>query len=211
MCTDDPRDALFVPITSSSTRHRRHPPPRRPLPCPSPIPSPCQASCSSSVTKILGSPTTLASTYNTRFALSPRSFVVDKSRLLIFFLSLFNHSFRFPFRPCPTVQAKHHRRLDLAPAVAPLDTHSFPPQKQYRSPLDYIAMRDCRRRRTFPSLSLFTHIYFVAYLFLPQHRRRINTHRPPHIRSSDHRGISFPLSLLCDSLFSSSLLPTDQF
>ena len=97
---------------------------------------------------------------------------------------------------------ERRQRLDLAPTVAPLDTHSFPPQKQYRSPLDYIAVRDCRRRRTFPSLSLFTHIYFVVYLFLPQHRRCINTHRPPRIRSSDHRGISFPLSLLCDSLFS---------
>ena len=95
---------------------------------------------------------------------------------------------------------KHRQRLDLTPAVAPLNTHSFPPQKQYRSPLDYIAVRDCRRRRTFPSLSLFTYIYFVVYLFLPQHRQRINTYRPPRIRLSDHRSISGPLSisLVCD-------------
>jgi len=89
-------------------------------------------------------------------------------------------SFYFPFSAQPSNkhapsrslflhsrQSMHERRqrLGLAPAVAPLDTHSLPPQNNTDRFLDYITVRDCRRRRTFPSLSFFTHIYFVAYLF----------------------------------------------
>ena len=107
------------------------------------------------------------------------SLVVVKSRFPYLSFLSFNRSFRFPFPPCPTVQAKRHRRLDLALAVAPLDTHSLPPQNNTDRFLDYIAVRDCRRRRTFPSSSFLYSQILRSILVLSQHRRHINTHRPP--------------------------------
>jgi len=51
---------------------------------------------------------------------------------LIFSFLSFNQSFRFPFLPCPMVQAKHRRCFDLTPAVAPLDTPFITPQTEYQ-------------------------------------------------------------------------------
>jgi len=115
-------------ITSSPTCRCCHPLPCHPLPCPSLIPSPCQASCSSSIPKILRSPTTLTSTNNACFALSPCFLVIFKSCFPYLSFLSFNHSFRFPFPPCPMVQAKHHQCLDLVPAVTPLDILLITPQ-----------------------------------------------------------------------------------
>jgi len=52
---------------------------------------------------------------------------------LIFSFLSFNQSFRFPFLPCPMVQAKHCRCFDLAPAVTPLDMPFITPQTEYQT------------------------------------------------------------------------------
>ena len=76
------------------------------------------------------------------------------------------------------------------------------PSKQYRSLLRITS--PCGIVAGDAHSLLFPFLYsqiFRSVLVLPQHRRRINTHRPPRIGSSDHRSISGPLSisLVCDS------------
>jgi len=74
------------------------------------------------------------------------------------------------------------------------------------APLDYIVVRDIRRRRTFPSFSFLYAQLFCSVLVLSQHRRCINTHRLPRIGSSDHRSISGPLFYLSRVRFLFSFL-----
>jgi len=100
---------------------------------------------------------------------------------LIFSFLSFNQSFRFPFLPCPMVQAKHRRRFDLAPAVAPLDTPFITPQTEYQtfpwitSPCRIVASD----AHSLLSILLYSQP-FRSILVLSQHCRHINTHRPPY-------------------------------
>jgi len=99
---------------------------------------------------------------------------------LIFSFLSFNQSFRFPSLPCPTVQAKHRRRFDLAPAVTPLDTPFITPQTEYQtfpwitSPCGIVA----GNAHSLLSILLYSQP-FCSILVLSQHRRHINTHCPP--------------------------------
>jgi len=81
---------------------------------------------------------------------------------LIFSFLSFNQSFRFPSLPCPTVQAKHRQRFDLAPAVAPLDTPFITPQTEYQTFPWITSLSPATHIPFFPFL--FTHNHFVAYL-----------------------------------------------
>ena len=99
---------------------------------------------------------------------------------LIFSFLSFNQSFRFPFLPCPMVQAKHRRCFDLAPTVAPLDTPFITPQTEYQtfpwitSPCGIVA----GDAHSLLSILLYSQP-FCSILVLSQHRRHINTHRLP--------------------------------
>jgi len=99
---------------------------------------------------------------------------------LIFSFLSFNQSFRFPFLPCPMVQAKHRQHFELTPAVAPLNTPFITPQTEYQmfpwiTSLCRIVAGDAH---SLLSILLYSQP-FHSILVLSQHCQHINTHRLP--------------------------------
>jgi len=132
------------------------------------------------------------------------SFVVVKSRLLIFFLSLSIIPSDFPFRLVQRSKQNTVNALTSRPQPRPSIHTRFPLKtipiaSWITSPCGIVA------GNAHSLLYLFLYSQLSrSILVLSQHHRHINTHRPPRIGSSNHRGISVsPFLSLLRAIFSS--------